>query len=410
MSPESSDWDVLCVVYDVVHLAKRDFGGVAPGDLFDGVVVQAHVLMDMMLGRLFELAGPDVSVVLVSPNGLRRGAGDQVRAQPRGVLVASGPGIAADAMLPGAEAVDIAPTLLARYGLSVPSDGRVLQALVPAGTALRAVTGRVGGTERPTYDPADDLIAEGYLDAVTQAQSRMMADAASVRLLHLGIARMSRGAYAQAAQAFEAVLELRPDHQAALRRLAQARALLGDYAACRPIGEALLSIDPMSPWGHVVMGTWCALGGDAADAQRYLASARELGAEIPSVLVRLGGLALLRSRPEEAATLFEDALRLEADRPDALYGLGTARHQLGEIAAAEQALRRAIAAQYHQPLAHLQLGTLLAAQGRGREAVAALETALGQNPDSAEAAARLARAREGLAEQMASASMSGSPG
>jgi Flp pilus assembly protein TadD len=389
------NWDVLCVCYDLLHMVKLTFS--ALDRMFEGVVERAHTFLDMMIGRLLELAGPGAAVMVVSPNGISRSPSGALRGHPRGILIATGPEIAPDSMLPGVDAVDLAPTILARYGLFASTDGRVLQALAPAAaTRTPAPSKRREEAHSSAKDPAEALIAEGYLDPLGPQQAEAMRQAAALRALHLGIALIWRGSYEEASRALELALRLKPDWPEALRRLARCRALLGDYAGCRPLGDALLAADPESPWGHLVMAASLSLRDEAEAAEPYLSSARELGAEVPEVLSRLGGLALLRRRPDEAVTIFRETLRLEPDRPDALYGLGCALVEQGDVAGAEQALGRAVQAQYRMPYAHQRLGMLLAAQGRGREAMAALETAQGQKPDLPEIAAQIERVRETL--------------
>jgi len=224
-----------------------------------------------------------------------------------------------------------------------------------------------------------------------------MRQAAAVRSLHLGITLISRGRYDQAARALEVALNLKPGWPEALRRLAQCRALLGDYAGCRAPAEALLAADPEQPWGHLIMATSLTLGGDSEAAKPYVENARRLGAEVPGVLIRLGGLALNRGATNEALELFRETLRLEPDRPDGLYGLGAALAEQGDLAAAEHALRKAVQTQHRMPFAHQRLGMALAAQGRWREAMAALETAQAQKPDLPEITAQIEQARKVLA-------------
>ena len=409
---EREVWDVLCVVYDLAHAAAIAFG---PADVehFGDVRTQALLFQDMMLGRLVELAGPDTGVVVVSPNGVSRGQDGALRGHPRGLLVAAGPGIAADAMLPGVAAADLAPTILARYGLSVPTDGRVMEALAPRAETRAVAINTPPATDTPpndTPDPAEALLAEGYTDPVTPEQASAMAQAAATRLLHWAAARVERDHCAEAATALETALRLRPAMPEALRALARCRALLGDYAGCRPLGEQLLAADPESPWGHLMVGTAFALdGSDAAMAEPYLASARELGAEDPAVLSRLGGLAMLRQRPADAEMLFRQALAIDPGRADALFGLGVAREAEGDAAGAEQAIRRAVQAQYYLPLAHQRLGVLLMAQGRWREAAQVLQTARGQQPSLPEIDAQLQRAQGHTAAELLRRAMPGSP-
>ena len=137
-----------------------------------------------MLGRLIELSGGGVSVFVVSPNGISQGPGAELVGHSRGVMVAGGLGIAADAMLPGANTVDFAPTILARYGLAWGADGRVMRELVPAGEVSRAaVWPRVGvlAVGEPVEDPADALLLDGYGDAITPEMASGMEQVACGR-------------------------------------------------------------------------------------------------------------------------------------------------------------------------------------------------------------------------------------
>lgn len=391
------DWDVLCVAYDLLHLAKLAFMAEPAGGLFDGVIGQACALLDMMLGRLVALAGEGATVMVVSPNGLSPAAGNTASARPRGMMVVAGPGIAADALLPGARLVDIAPTLLARYGLSLACDGAVLTPLTIHAPAPRPAPELPGIPAGDEPDPALALIALGYVDTVSVAQQRAMADAEAARLLTLGIALTARGQHRAAAAALEAASAHSPDNIGILRRLARCRVLLGEYAACLALGRRLLAIDTFSPWGHLILASWAALGAAPADPEPYLVSARALGGDQPEVLVRIGGLELLRHGYDAAAEDFTSALAIDPDLGEAAYGLGVANLGRGDPLAAELWMRRAIAIEHNQPLAHWQLGAILAGQNRLREAALSLETALAQNPGEAEIVAALDSLRQYLA-------------
>src|SRR5262249_62286959 len=59
--------------------------------------------------------------------------------RPQGVFMAAGAGIASGRVLPAAEIVDVAPTLLHSLGLPVPADleGRVVEGCYEAGVLAR---------------------------------------------------------------------------------------------------------------------------------------------------------------------------------------------------------------------------------------------------------------------------------
>ncbi len=390
--------DVLCVCYGLLGQVKAATTpeDEQPDSALAGLADRVYGFLDLMLGRLIELAGDATTVMVVSPDGLPA----YRMAPPHGLLVAAGPGIAPDTTFQGTSVADVAPTILARFGLAVPTDGRPIAQLAPSTSALRHVGTEAVSEAHAATDPALDLIALGYEDRIAPDQALAIERADVARLLNLAEAQMTRGTHEAAAGTLEMLLRRQPRHVSGLQRLAQCRALLGDPEACQPIGQALLEIDPSQPWGHLVLGVWCVLTEDHAAADAHLARARELGTAIPQVLARLGGIELLRYRHEAAAALFDEALLIEPTLTEALYGLGVARANLADWPAAETALRRAIQLQYFQPRAHLLLGRAVGAQGRWRDAVGALEAALAQQPGLPEGAELLDRARQALAQTL----------
>ena len=392
-------WDVLCTCHDLLRLigpgGAAGAGGTAEPDA--GLRARAYALQDMMLGRLVQLAGAGATVMVVA-------TGDGGPHQP-GFLVASGdgilPGPAGRAI--GAALTDVAPTILSRFGLLASGDGVPIPALSPQAAApLRHAATPV----RDAVPPAT-LVAHGAPDALEPGQAAALQQQEAGALLGRAEVQMARGDLALACLTLEALRVADPRNTGALRCLAECRGLLGDAAACLPLAQALLELEPRGPWGHVAMAAWCILVKDPGRAQPHLDCARALAGTDPAVLLRLGGLQLLRGCPREAASLFEAAAALAPGSPDAFYGLGVACSAAEDLPAAERALCQAIALQPVQPLAHLQHAAVLAAQGRWRDSLAAVETALQQRPGLPGADLVLTQARTGLARQIAAAALDG---
>jgi len=103
-------------------------------DRFHDVIPLYYELMDRYIGDLLEVAGEDVTVMVVSDHGFGAtgtlpwsgGHGHPTRGAPvapPGVLILSGPGIAGGGSeLSRASVIDIAPTLLSLLGLPVAED------------------------------------------------------------------------------------------------------------------------------------------------------------------------------------------------------------------------------------------------------------------------------------------------
>ena len=92
-----------------------------------------------MLGRLLQLAGENVTIILVSDHGFKSGknrpfvvpntpTGIAAWHRPSGILVMRGNGLREDELIHGANLLDITPTILSLFGLPTARDmdGRVL--------------------------------------------------------------------------------------------------------------------------------------------------------------------------------------------------------------------------------------------------------------------------------------------
>jgi len=383
------NWRLLCVCYDLLAV-RRSLGGVAqapphtPPWRARNVESGAAMLLDMMLGRLVELAGPRTTVLLVSPTGVAPLPSLKFRLRPQGVLVAHGPGIATDALLAGVSVLDVAPSILARFGLQVPSDGRVVPGLVPNMVACVAA-------------PVPALAAPAPIVPVTPEAAIAIRAAEADRLCIRAQALEARGAMDQAEATLRAALDLRPDDIAALTRLAQYRALHGDLAAALAIGAQLMAQSDTRLEGPLVLGAAQALTGQAEPAAAFLRLARERAADAPESLVQIGGVLLLIGQDNASEAVFTQALALEPALPGAQYGRGVALRRLGQRAASETALRAAIALAPHHGPAMTELATLLMQTERWHEAVQVAGRAVEEQPASREALDALTKARQGLA-------------
>ena len=123
------------------------------------LLARAAGLLDMMLGRLLHLAGPGTTVLVVSA-GTWQGRG--------GFLVAAGPAIAGSTS-GVARLVDVAPTVLARFGLRTPTAGTAIPALAGGGSILADIK-----VCRPAF-AADTRLEDGYPDTLDGEQAAALA-------------------------------------------------------------------------------------------------------------------------------------------------------------------------------------------------------------------------------------------
>ena len=318
------DWDVAAVHYHCLEAIQRLFLHDGIDLRFENTVDIAYMFTDAMLGRLMELAGEDTTIWVVSPNGVRPGMdGKAVGWRASGFIAARGRWIEAGRTLDPMRLVDIAPSLLARFGLVAETDGKRIPALAP-GMSRRTVM-----TPRPAAPAPDQHVAAlralGYDDTPDPAMQATLTRAEAERLLARGEALLGAG---QIAAAEAALLEARkyvsPDSPSGLRRLALCRLLRGDAPGCREIGETLRRLTPRDGWGSLILAAGHALDGNAPAAWPHMAAAKESGGSSPELMSRLGGVALMLKEDQTARTYFETALRMDPDLLDARKGLDMA--------------------------------------------------------------------------------------
>jgi len=147
---ENHEWDCMAVYYDAIdHFSHRFMHYHPPKsenvtedefNLYKNVLNVGYIFHDMMLGRLLELGGDDITVMIVSDHGFhtdkllpfalpKEPAAPAYEHRQHGILVLSGNGIKKDDYIFGANLLDITPTILNLYDLPCGKDmeGSVLQ-------------------------------------------------------------------------------------------------------------------------------------------------------------------------------------------------------------------------------------------------------------------------------------------
>lgn len=385
-------WDLACVhvagwaalVREFVRFAPPAGPGV-PDDratAFGGVVDGACSALDGWLGGLVRSAGAGAAVVVTGERGLdlerwrapasTAGPGAvHVSAPAPAAFVAVGPGMQPDSLRHGMVAIDVARITLAFRGIDgfAPPANR-------GDLPLPAVPeGEVPADVRALLQERDAAFAHaaavaGAIDAAIAARSRMAArvpvDAAN-------------------AAAFADLLVARGEAAAALAAVDSCRAAW--HASCGgPSGDARTM-----PWPLALAEARALL---ASDRRRDAAAAIDRAASdgAPEVEVLLARASAASSDKDHAASErhARAAIAVAPSSREARMALARAHFAQERFADAADAARDAIGMAWADPLAHLLLGTALAADGRAREAIAALEDCLRVLPEFPPALRRLA--------------------
>jgi tetratricopeptide (TPR) repeat protein len=337
-----------------------------------------------MLARLVALAGDDATVLVVAhPGGSAAG---------RGLFVAAGPGLRRDELIHGAGPLDIAPTVLALFGLPTADDlpGRPLVAAWQRPPRVASIASWDDRVARP--DPADsdsdsdpagavaDLVAQGYDDGPPPWLPELVRRSRLVEDFHRAMVHLDARRPARAAEALERLHDEAPGDVAVALYLAYAHAAVGNAARARELLGSIGDDHEDRPLRELVEAMILIGEGHSSEAAARLDRAVATHRAVPEVFTLIGHADLTAGRPEAAARSFARALAIDGERADAHEGLAQAHLRLRRWEAAADASLSALGLDHHRPEAHLTLGLALRELGRLDRAAQAFRTALDLRP------------------------------
>jgi tetratricopeptide (TPR) repeat protein len=351
---------------------------------------------DDLVGRLVAAAGPRTAVILCSDHGFRTGE-NRPLTDPRigygqaadwhrkyGVVVLHGPPFRRRHELAEASVLDIAPTVLALFGLPVAEDmdGRpILDAFAPAfleahpiawvptyeGTRVAAA----GLAPQPSADPEGDRELRQRLESLGYLRQ----DTGNAHN-NRGLALLAEGKYDEAIGAFEEAIRAAED--LGIARLNIARALFNkkDYDEASGVLREFLARQPRSKEAENLLGNIAMEQGRVQDAETHFRRAIEYEPQFTDARNSLGILYERLGRTEEALREFRAVLEIDPDYAEALNNIGVIHKKQGRAREAIDAFRKAIAADpefagsySNLALVHDQAGDRAAAEDWYRKAI-----------------------------------------
>jgi predicted AlkP superfamily phosphohydrolase/phosphomutase/tetratricopeptide (TPR) repeat protein len=445
---KNEPWDFLAVYYNGIdhfchgfmHFHPPRMEGIPEErfEIYKDVVNGAYRFHDMMLQALLELAGPDVTVMLVSDHGFHsdhlrpRGipaepAGPAVQHRQFGIVCMKGPHIRQDERIYGATLLDTTPTVLTLFGLPVGEDmdGRVL---VQAFEDPPQIT-RIPSWENEPGDcgmhPADlrmdpaaaqavlqQFVALGYIQPPSEDQAKAVEVAVREQQYNLARSYLDSRRYLDAQAIFEELTRKWPDQIRFTQHLAQCYLAVGRRAEAKNLLEQLAVFEPKvaappgqqneaevlpeapqpqaaedakkepqpRPWADLLMGIIHFEEGDMEAALASLLKAEQSDPRLPDLHLRIGETYLRQRRNEDAGRAYQHALEIDGDSPEAHLGLAVVHlRQRRNEEAAEQALL-AVGLQHYLPLGHFYLGIALARLGHRDRSALAFETSVSMLP------------------------------
>ena len=411
---DNRPWDFFAAYFDSIdhfchsfmryHPPRQSWIDVRDFELYHQVVSRAYQFHDEVLGTLIEKAGQDATVILMSDHGFHPDhlrpasipdipAGPAIEHRDFGVFAINGPGMKKGGLLTGTSVLDVAPTVLALFGLPMGEDmdGKVLSQafaempkveFIPSWEDVPGADGRHPPHTRfdplAAHEALEQMIALGYVERPDA--NREIAVTKTRRELRYNLAE----AYQDAARHAEAREILGDLH---LTDPGEQRFAVRLFVSCQALGM----IDEMR---RIVARCIPSVGTEYLKAQVLIAEKSYEKAlavlEQVGLFAETGALYMRLHRWSDAGRVYEKTLAMDPDNADAHIGLcKIALHQRRFSDAANSALD-ALDRVHHYPLAHFLLGRALTGMKEYARAASALHTAIVQNPNFPEAHVRLA--------------------
>ncbi len=376
---ESQGWDFSAVWFGAVGQACEIFPS-STDDIYKEAVSGIYRLLDLFLGRLLALAGPEAVVMLVSD----RTAGESewrpsTSRGPGGLLCAAGPGIEADELTFGAGLLDIAPTILGLFGFA-PAPGMAGRAIseicaTPPSRAVQNVSFAPQSDSRVVQDFLEqDLSALeefGYTDSIAAAWKNEAEAAETRRDFHLARVLLAQGRSTEAIPLLEKLTQKNP-------ALVEMRLFLGHayfqssrLTECRAICEALIADDPDSPFAPAGRAYLAIAEEKYQEAMAYLASGQRVYGMFAELDAVVGDTYLRMGKLDDAVAAFRSAIETDPGFAAPHQGLAHAYLTQGQHNEAAEAALDAIRLRYDLPVAHNILGRALKALGNKQAAAGA---------------------------------------
>lgn len=259
-------------------------------------------------------------------------------------------------------------------------------ALPPAGGMIAAAREGLGVA---AYRLGDD---DAALEALRDASDTILAR------YHVGLSRMRRGEYEEAAEALRAVLERDPDHRGALQNLARCDAALGLHEERREVldrfGDLYREEEKQKALQVRIRsvrnrGKQLGEAGDAAGAAQALEEAADLAPDDVEVLIDLGWRQFQAGDLSRSEEVFRRILELDPLTAEAHYGIGRIRARSGDLAGAVESMSTAIRLNPLSASQHTFLGQLHFQGRRMEEGLGELRLARRLDPGNPEGAFNL---------------------
>ena len=420
---EHEPWDFAAVYYETIDLLSHLFMNFHPPrragiyepefNHYSDVVNSAYRLHDAMLGRLLQLAGENVTLILVSDHGFKSGknrpfvvpntlTGIAAWHRPSGILVMRGNGLREDELIHGANLLDITPTILSLFGLPTARDmdGRVLlEAFSEPPQTERVETWEKAksGNASPTTGDGDkrklrtgrsteqeraliqQFVEMGYIKDPTENPQEALKSTERENRWALAQSYLGASRHADALRLLESVFEEWPERWDFCCELALCQLSLGLVEEAQETVSGVIE-NRQNAGALLLRANLAYRSRHFGEGVKFLEQAEAIDSASVGLHNQIGLTRLRLRQPELAEVAFRKAIENDPDDPQAYLGLAFCRLRARQYEEAADFALQALALKFDLALAHHYLGVALARLGQDERAIQAFETCLHYRP------------------------------
>jgi predicted AlkP superfamily phosphohydrolase/phosphomutase len=164
--------EISHIYWDIdVPGSKRSAKNDAEYHWLKNIIPNYYVFTDRLIGDFLKEAGPQTDILLCSDHGFMGGGTGVMAHKLDGMVMMMGPSVKKGVSISGATVLDIAPTVLAMFGLPTAKDmdGRAIEDGLQPSVVKRVAketrlqtyeTAKTGGSDEPIASPVDDELRE----------------------------------------------------------------------------------------------------------------------------------------------------------------------------------------------------------------------------------------------------------
>jgi predicted AlkP superfamily phosphohydrolase/phosphomutase/Tfp pilus assembly protein PilF len=415
---EHEEWDFVGVYYDAIDHFCHGFMKFhppqlppVPDDLFHlykDVVVSGYRYHDMMLERLLELAGDDVTVMLISDHGFhpdhlrplklpKEPAAPALEHSPYGICVINGPNIKKDERIYGASILDVTPTILTMFGLPVGADmdGNVIinafesdiaPEKIPSWEDIPGNSGQhAADRQEDPYaarEALEQLIELGYVERPDENAEKAAKKTVNENNYYLARAYINGRKHNEAIEILSKLVEENPEVTRFAMRLASCYQSLNKVQECRDVLAKLKAANDGKETvsARIIEGSLLMIENKPEEAMKLFEEIESTTQGAARLNLQLGKVYLQMKRWKKAAAAFEKELEYDPGNAQAHHGLGVAHLRSGMIEESVDNFLNAVGLIYFFPFAHYHLGEALFKLGDFTRSAEAFEVCLKMSP------------------------------